>query len=176
MGGVATRSVKSGRSSILLTDVLYCPEMGLTLVSISKLMDAGFHSHFALRCKIFDERKKVIGDVPWRNGLYRVDHSMETGGEIAGMAAKVVTIEELHGRMGHISPEATRRLVSEGAIEGIKLDKSSQLRSCNSCKYAKATWKPIRKVREMPRASEFGEEINSDLWGPSPVQTPGKKE
>ena len=28
----------------------------------------------------------------------------------------------------------------------------------------------------MPRASEFGKEINSDLWGPSPVQMPGKKE
>ena len=82
--------------------------MGLSLVLISKLTDAGFHSHFALCCKIFDERKKVIGDVPWRNGLYRVDHSMETGGEIAGMAAEVVTIEELHQRMGHILPEAVR--------------------------------------------------------------------
>ena len=51
-------------SSILLTDVLYCPEMGLTLVWISKLADASFHSHFALRCRIFDERKKVIGDIP----------------------------------------------------------------------------------------------------------------
>ena len=95
-------------SSILLTDVLYCPEMGITLVSISKLVDAGFHLHFALRCRIFDEKKKVIGDIPRRNGLYRVDHSMETGGEIAGMAAKVVTIEELHWRMGHILPEAAR--------------------------------------------------------------------
>ena len=102
--------------------------------------------------------------------------SRPLGGEIAGMAAEVVTIEELHRRMGHISLEAARRLVSEGAIEGIELDKSSQLRSCDSCKYAKATQKPIRKVRETPRASEFGEEINSDLWGPSPVQTPGKKE
>ena len=92
----------------------------------------------------------MIGDVPWRNGLYRVDHSMETGGEIAGMAAEVVTIEELHRRMGHISPEAARRLVSEGAIEGIELDKSSQLRSCDSCEYAEATRKPIRKVCKTP--------------------------
>ena len=95
-------------SSILLTDILYCPEMGLTLISISKLTDAGFHSHLALRCRIFDEGKKVIGDIPRRNGLCRVDHSIETGGEIAGMAAKVVIIEELHQRMGHISPEAAR--------------------------------------------------------------------
>ena len=101
---------------------------------------------------------------------------METGGEIGRMAAEVVTIEELHRRMGHISPKAMRRLVSEEAIEGIELDKLSQLRSYDSCEYAKATRKPIRKVREMPRASEFGKEINFDLWGPSPVQTPGKKE
>ena len=130
--------------------------MGLTLVSISKLTDTSFHSHFALRCKIFDERKKVIGDVPWRNGLYRVDHLKETEGEIGGMAAEVVTIEELHRRMGHISLEATRQLVFERAIEGIELDKSSQLWSCDSCEYAKATRKPIRKVCETPRASEFG--------------------
>ena len=95
-------------SSILLTDILYCPEMGLTLVLISKLADASFHSHLALRCRIFGEGKKVIGDVPRRNGLCRVDHSIETGGEIAGMAAEVVIIEELHRRMGHISPKATR--------------------------------------------------------------------
>ena len=134
-------------SSILLTDVLYCPKMGLTLISIT---DANFHSHFALCCRIFDERKKVIGDVLWRNGLYRVDHSVETGGEIERMAAEVVMIEELHQRMDHISPEAARHLVFEGVIEGMELDKSSQLRSCNSCEYAKATRKPIRKVSEMP--------------------------
>ena len=109
-------------SSILLTDILYCPEMGLTLVLISKLTDAIFHSHFASHCKIFDGRDKVIRDVPQRNGLYWVDPSMETGGEIGGMAAKVMLIEELHRRMGHISLEATRHLVSEGAIEGIEID------------------------------------------------------
>ena len=93
---------------------------------------------------------------------------METGGEIGGMAAEVVTIEELHQRMGLILPEATRCLVFEGAIEGIKIDKSTQLQSCDSCEYAKATQKPIRKVHEMPQALEFGEEINLDLWAPSP--------
>ena len=68
-----------------------------------------------------------------------------------------------------------RRMVSKGVIEGMKIDKLTQLQSCNSCEYAKATRKPIRKVCEMPHASEFGKEIDSDLWGPSPVQMPGKK-
>ena len=84
-------------------------------------------------------------------------------------------IEELHYRISHILLEAMRHLVCEGVIEGIKLDKSSQLWFCNSCEYVKATQKPIRKIHEMPHALEFGEEIDSDLWGPSPVQMPGKK-
>jgi hypothetical protein len=54
-------------------------------------------------------------------------------GEIGGMAAEVVMIEELHRRMAHILPEAARHLVSEGAIEGIKINKSIQLQSCDSC-------------------------------------------
>ena len=54
--------------------------MGLTLDSISKLADAGFHSHFTSCCKIFDGREKVIGDVPQRNVLYQVDHSMGNRG------------------------------------------------------------------------------------------------
>ena len=51
-------------SYILLRDVLYYPEMGLALVSISKLADARFHSHFMSCCRIFDRRQKVIRDVP----------------------------------------------------------------------------------------------------------------
>ena len=28
----------------------------------------------------------------------------------------------------------------------------------------------------MPRASKFGDKIHLDIWGPSPIQTPGHKE
>ena len=103
-------------SSILITDILYCPKMGLTLVLISKLADAGFHSHFMSCCKIFEARDKVIGDIPQRNGLYWVDHSIEREREIGGMAAKIVSIEELHRRIGHILPEAMRCLVDRKSV------------------------------------------------------------
>src|ERR1700722_952988 len=92
------------------------------------------------------------------------------------MTAEVVTIEEFHRRMDHIALEAVRCLVSEGTIKGLELNKSSKLKTCDSCEYAKATCEPIRKIREMFHASEFGEEINSDLWGLSPVQMLRKKE
>src|SRR5262249_29246119 len=61
------------------------------------------------------------------------------------------------------------------AVEGIILDDSNGINLCASCQYAKMTRKSIQKTRITPRASKFGEEIHSDLWGPSPVQTPGKR-
>lgn len=41
--------------------------------------------------------------------------------------------------------------------------------------YAKATRKPVRKARGGERASEFGDEIHSDVWGPAPNVSQGGK-
>ena len=67
-------------------------------------------------------------------------------------------------------------MVSNGIVEGIEVDLTTMAQTCDSCKYAKATQKPIKRVREALRAANFGDEIHSDVWGPSPVQTPGLKE
>ena len=37
------------------------------------------------------------------------------------------------------------------------------------------TRRPIKCTRVEPQASAFGEEIHSDVWGKSPVMTPGYK-
>lgn len=71
--------VPKGRSmtTILLKDVLHCPDMGLTLISISKAAAAGFPSLFrGLTCRIFNKRNKLIGEVKARNRLYRVDNKV----------------------------------------------------------------------------------------------------
>ena len=60
--------------------------------------------------------------------------------------------------MGHIAPDTIEQM------------------PCVSCEYGKATCKPIKKSCEKPRASKFGDEIHSNVWGPSPVRTPGHKE
>ena len=50
------------------------------------------------------------------------------------------------------------------------------IQTCASCEYGKATCKLIKKFHETPRASKFSDEIHSDIWGLSPIQTPGHKE
>ena len=47
---------------------------------------------------------------------------------------------------------------------------------CDSCEYGKAHCKAIKKEHEAPWAQKIGDEIHSDVWGPSPVQTLGRRE
>ncbi|KAJ3997074.1 hypothetical protein F5050DRAFT_1555018, partial [Lentinula boryana] len=84
-----------------------------------------------------------------------------------------ISLDQLHRRMGHISPKVARHMVTKGFVTGVKLDNEGpQDIFCESCVYAKATRKPVAKERkEGSRAEKFGEEVHSDLWGPAPVQS-----
>src|SRR6201999_283973 len=108
------------------------------------------------------------------NGLYRIDY--DTSASTAVIGGNAITLEEFHARMGHISMQAAERLVKDGLVEGITLEKGGGSRKdCESCAYAKLTRKPIRKERQEPPAEKFGDEIHSDLWGPSPTETIGHR-
>ena len=62
-------------------------------------------------------------------------------------------------------------------VLGVQLDNTSGTDKffCESCVYAKATQKAVSKKREGDRAKEFADEIHSDLWGKSPIESKGGK-
>ena len=78
---------------------------------------------------------------------------------------------ELHRRMGHIAPESARALIKEGRITGVKLNPTSRESTCDHCIYAHATRQPVPKVREGPPSLYYGEEIHTDVGGPTHVAT-----
>ncbi|KIJ14154.1 hypothetical protein PAXINDRAFT_41846, partial [Paxillus involutus ATCC 200175] len=82
-----------------------------------------------------------------------------------------LTMEELHARLSHIAPATIREMLAKGAVEGVKLDPLHEtMGQCESCEYAKATCKPIGKIHEPKHCEKFGDEVHTDLWGPSPIQ------
>ncbi|GLB45851.1 putative reverse transcriptase (RNA-dependent DNA polymerase) [Lyophyllum shimeji] len=135
-------------SQLELMEVLYSPEVGYTLVSIDG---------------------EVVGEIPKSvKGMCKVDHEQET----ANAAVKTLTLNQFHRRMGHISPAVTRHLVKEGFVTGVRLESTPAGDFfCESCIYTKATRKPVSKVRVSERTKEFGDEIDSNLWGPARVAT-----
>ena len=90
-------SIPNGNTtaSILLKGVLYVPKLGLTLVSISKITDAGFTTLFRDEfCRIFDKKRKILGVIHKQNGTYRVQHAPgESTGIFAGSAVETVSVD-----------------------------------------------------------------------------------
>ncbi|KAK0226517.1 hypothetical protein IW262DRAFT_1255613, partial [Armillaria fumosa] len=106
-------------------------------------------------------------------GLYRVIHDSADGGTANAATPTVVTEDELHRRMGHLSITAAKRLLSHGFVTGLQLSPNPTGKPffCESCVYAKTKRQSVPKVRRGPRASTFVEEVHSDVWGPSRTET-----
>ena len=104
-----------------------------------------------------------------------MEHELDI--EQANAVDKSLTLQQLHRRLGHISPLIAKKLIKDKLVTGVRLASTSSGDPffCESCVYAKATRKAIPKEAEGNRAKAFGEEVHSDLWGPAPVETKGKK-
>jgi hypothetical protein len=158
-----------GPNPLVLPDVLYVPELANTLISIGCLDDAGYTVTFGGgQGVIRNECGEIVGTIPKSNGLYRLIE--EVDGEANGVVEKV-TLNNLHRRMGHISLSAARKLVENGFVEGVSLKDLEGGGQCESCIFAKATRKSVPKVRQGKRATTFGEQVHSDVWGPAAVES-----
>jgi len=158
---------------VLLKDTLHAPQIGLTIVSIGHIAKAGYSVSFEdNHCKIRkDQDQRVVGSIPTTgNGLYKVEHAL-----MASTALEQVNILTLHWRLGHVSLDTIRSLICNNAVTGLHIIDDGSPFFCESCEYAKATRKTIRKEQTAPLASAFGEEVHTDLWGPSPLLSLGSR-
>ena len=159
---------------VTLKDVLHCPNLGFTLISVSKIAAAGYTVIFKNDdCRVLNKSGKVIGKIGASNGLYCVISNSE---KASVAVAQKTMIANLHNRLGHISPAAIKTMIASKACSGLELTNRDDMTPCASCEHAKATRKPIQRTRATPRAKAFGEEVHSDVWGPSPVQAIAKQE
>lgn len=161
------------KTAVLLRDTLYSPDILFTLLFVSKLDSAGYSLIIKNGvCEISSQQGEVVAVIPRQRGLYRV---IDEPVEKALLATKTMTIMELHRHLGHISPAVAKRLVLEGAIEGINLDTASNAEFCIACTHAKITAHPYPNERSSERSADYGDRTFSDVWGPARTQTLGKK-
>ncbi|KAJ3738565.1 hypothetical protein DFH05DRAFT_1408736, partial [Lentinula detonsa] len=142
---------------------------------MGKLDDHGFTATFAGgKCTIHGPSGDLVGEIPKTpGGLYRVDRGGKEAKSGEAVAVETITLDQLHRRMGHISPKVAQMMIEKGFATGIKLDSQGpQDIFCESCVYAKATRKPVAKEQKREsRAKSLGEEVHTDLWGPAPVES-----
>ena len=162
------------RIKIQLTHILYTPAVGFTLVSIGHIDDTGFYSTFGGgQCEIRAPDGRLIGKIPKTGGVYRSPHASAISMGLVGI--QQVSLKDLHRWMGHINVCAVKDLVKHGVIDGIVLTGDIQDFECRACQIAKGCRKSIPKIREGGRATKFGGEVHSDLWGPACKPTFGSR-
>jgi hypothetical protein len=155
-------------TELVLCNVLHTPLVAYTLISLGVLDVEGYHmtiggGHLDINAPHGQKIGRVVC-TPRR--LYHVVHTPESANTI-----ELLSIMELHHCLGHIAAASARKLVESGAITGVKLDPMSKESNCDACTFARATRLPISKVRISPPAQSFGEEIHTDVWGPSSIVT-----
>ena len=165
--------IPNGASStkVMLRDTLHAPDLGLTVVSIGHIVQAGYTVEFTDGCCNIKKKSDghIIGSVPaGLNGLFKVDHVLS-----ATVLDEPMDILMLHRKLGHISVNAICGLICSNAITGLHVINNLPPFTCDSCEYAKTMHKAIKKEREAPPAQAFSEEVHTDVWGPSPTYSMG---
>src|SRR5712672_2344854 len=91
--------------------------MGITIVSVNHIAKAGYSVTFKENtCHIRNKAGKLIGTITARkNGLYKVKQVYAVA-----IPDERMDLAMLHHRLAHIAPDAIRKFVRHGAIEGIQ--------------------------------------------------------
>jgi len=157
-------------SKIHLRNVLYTPAVGFSLISISRIDDTGFSATFGGQCcTIYNKNGDIVSSIAKSQNLYCVTRQpagLSHVAEALDEPAKL-SVMELHHHMGNIAPTADKMLVVNGHVADVTLIDSLEPLQCEACIKAKLARKAIPKVRQGEQATEFGQEIHLDIWGPT---------
>ena len=155
-------------SALTLHNALHAPTVTYTLVSIGALDEEGYAAHIKSGClEIISPCRERVGLIPCTlRRLHKVVHASDSAD-----AVELIMAMELHRCLGHISVASAHKLVESRAVQGIELDLDSQESTCDTCIFARAARLPISKPRISMPTKHFGDEVHTDVWGPSSIPT-----
>ena len=149
----------------------------MTLISISHLTSASCRAVFDSKtCQIFNAKQQLLGEVSIANSLYKTQHMYLIPTTAMAKGDEWLTMAELHACLSHIGVTTIREMITKGMISGVTLHQDhSDMGQCIACEYGKTVRKPIGNIHEPNHSAILGDEVHTDVWGPSSVQMPGKR-
>ena len=94
---------------------------------------------------------------------------------MASIPDEQVDIAIMHRCLVQITLDSIQKMVKRGIVEGVQLIDNSATITCKACKQAKATHKEIQKEHKALLSDALSEEIHSDVQGPSPIPSLGRR-
>ena len=159
-------SIASSSGKIPLKEILVCPDIAKSLLSVSKLTsDYPCSVEFdADSVRINDKAtKKLLVMGRTRDGLYCLeDPKLQV---FYSTRQNSASSEVWHRRLGHANDEVLQQLSS---LKSIIINKAVKT-MCEACHLGKSTRLPF--MLSTFTASKPLERIHCDLWGPSPISS-----
>ena len=161
---VGSASIPTQSGKIPLSDVLICPDITKSLLSVSKLTD-DFPCEFTFDsttvCVKDKATSRVLSKGKKVKGLYRLDVPQFL--TFYSFRQQVASDGVWHKRLGHPNDQVLKHL---STIKAILFNKTSQSK-CESCQLGKTCRLPF--FSSDFRSSRPLERIHCDVWGPAPV-------
>uniref|UniRef100_A0A2N9HQG6 Integrase catalytic domain-containing protein n=1 Tax=Fagus sylvatica TaxID=28930 RepID=A0A2N9HQG6_FAGSY len=160
--------------TLSLSDTYLIPNLTLNLISVGQLCELGYDLWFGSSgCRVQDPRtNQVLGTGRRVGRMFELTslHLPSTPTPPPSQVAHTASVFPLslwHLRLGHVSVQKLRSLVSSGFLGQVKHDSVD----CVSCQLAK---QPALSFTNSDSSSHASFDlIHSDIWGPSPTATVG---
>ncbi|CAB0042349.1 unnamed protein product [Trichogramma brassicae] len=150
--------------NITLKDTLYVPNVRSNLVSVAKVVDAGFNVNFGKRQALIVDysgsiqaRAERIGD------LYFMKEADESH-QVASFAKPKISLGEWHVRLGHLNYKDLKTMFQKRYVEGTDTVQIEDIGNCSTCVAAKMTREPFQSRSQY--AKNPLEVIHTDVCGP----------
>ncbi|KAI9920517.1 hypothetical protein PsorP6_015847 [Peronosclerospora sorghi] len=180
-GRGSVRFVLDGERTVKLTDVLFLPQLGSKLVSVSSLTVHGAVVQFEQHRAVLQVGGTVVATVPKAGKLFewRVGRAArEEANVVAGDPSVYTSVALWHARLGHVSGAKMKMVAS--ACYGVPEfgnTASHEPALCNGCALGKMTTSPFSHTSGSKVKTQIPFElVHSDVMGPiKPVSKGGAK-
>lgn len=150
---------------LIFKDVLLVPELGAHLLSVNKLLKAGYTVNFSdTVCTLMKGTSEIRA--PFGKGVYSLEASSSPPSS-ALIATPSDALFDWHLRLGHLNFREVVRLGEAGELEGWKGCTTLELAnaSCVSCIVGKGRRLPTGPATD--RVTAPNDLIHLDVWGPA---------
>ena len=165
-----------GTLKLSIRDVLYVPELGLNLLSCSRLAARGISSVFHRNgCDLIDKndhddiiaRADLVDDLYWIRGATSIPphETLQVSSE------HPKELDLWHNRLGHVNKDKISSMISKNQLKNQR--KASENDLCIECISGKQIRGPFKG--HLDKAQNTGEVIHSDVLGPLPQSFEGFK-
>jgi hypothetical protein len=150
-----------------ITRVIYVPDLGYNLLSVSQLGERDMKCNFDNSSATLLRNGKVVAIARKLGRTYMLKGSADERASLASDNKGQEVSERWHQRLDHPGLHKTE-LFGSGAVDGVP---PLQQVTCEICKMTKSTQKVTRTPA--PRVTQKLERVHMDFWGPYETPTIG---